>query len=98
MVDENLFHQCKEYLHVEGQHFQRLPWSMNCNYFITNVIGQQVYWFICKILMNLAAGGALVAVNCRALSWSTKVKSSLYCKLKWLCDSRVLYLACGNVS
>jgi hypothetical protein len=33
----------KRLLCVEGQHFQHLLWSLNCNYFIPNVIGRQAY-------------------------------------------------------
>jgi hypothetical protein len=51
---------CEECLCIEGQHFQHLLWSVNCNYFISNVIGQEAYWFIGKIHMRLAAGGAPV--------------------------------------
>jgi hypothetical protein len=42
-VNQNLFRQCEECLSVEGQHFQHLLWSVNCNYFIPNVISQQAY-------------------------------------------------------
>jgi hypothetical protein len=41
-VNQNLFCQCEECLHVDGQHFQHL-WPVNCNYFILNIIGQQAY-------------------------------------------------------
>jgi hypothetical protein len=37
-------------LRVEGQHFQHLLWSVNCNYFIPNVIGRQACWFIAKLV------------------------------------------------
>jgi hypothetical protein len=30
---------CERYLHVEGQHFQHILWSVNCDYFIPNTIG-----------------------------------------------------------
>lgn len=49
MVDQNLFLQCKECLHVRRQRFQRLLWSVNCCYFILNIISQDAYWFISKI-------------------------------------------------
>jgi hypothetical protein len=31
-----------------------------------------------KIFMALTAGGALVAVKCRAVNWSTKLRTSFY--------------------
>jgi hypothetical protein len=42
-VNQNHFRRCEEFLHVDGQHFQRLLLSVNCNYFIPNIIGQQEY-------------------------------------------------------
>jgi hypothetical protein len=48
---------CERYLCVEGWHFQHLLWSVNCNYFIKNVIGHQSGWFIDKICMHLVASG-----------------------------------------
>jgi hypothetical protein len=42
-LEQNLFCQYEECLLVEGQHIQHLPWSVNCNYFILNIIGQQAY-------------------------------------------------------
>jgi hypothetical protein len=54
---------CERYLRVEGQHFQHLLWSVNCNYFIPNVIGCRACWFTAKIGMRLAASGAPVAVE-----------------------------------
>jgi inhibitor of nuclear factor kappa-B kinase subunit alpha len=42
-VNQNLFCWCEECLRVEGQHFQHLLCSVNCNYFIPNVIGQRAY-------------------------------------------------------
>jgi hypothetical protein len=47
---QNSFHRCKEYLRVEGQ---RLLWSLNCNYFISNVVGRHVCWFTSKIRMHI---------------------------------------------
>jgi hypothetical protein len=51
---------CKKYLCVRGWHFQHLLWSVNCNYFISNVIDHQACWFIGKICMRLAASDAPV--------------------------------------
>jgi hypothetical protein len=76
MVNRNLFRWCEECLRVEGQHFQHLLWSVNCN-FIPNVIGQQAYWFIGNIRIRLAAGSSPVTVKRRAVNRSTKVKTSL---------------------
>jgi hypothetical protein len=42
-VNQNTFRLCEEYLRVELQNFEHLLWSVNCNYFIPNVIGQQAY-------------------------------------------------------
>jgi hypothetical protein len=42
-VNQNLYLRCKEYLHVERQHFQHLLRSVNCNYFNPNAISQQGY-------------------------------------------------------
>jgi hypothetical protein len=56
---------------------QQLLRSMNCKYFIPNVIGQQAYWFIGKIRTRLAVGGAPVAVIRSAVNWSTQVKTSM---------------------
>jgi hypothetical protein len=64
---------CERYLHVDGQHFQHL-WSVNCNYFITNVIGYHACWFIGKICTCITASGALVAVKCKAMEPVNKVK------------------------
>jgi hypothetical protein len=61
-----------------GQHFQHLLWSVNCNYFIPNVTGQQPYWFISKIRMHLTASVAPVTMKCSALNRSTNVRTSLY--------------------
>jgi hypothetical protein len=41
-VNQNLFRRCEECLRVEGQHFPQLLLSVNCNYFIPNVIGQRI--------------------------------------------------------
>jgi hypothetical protein len=57
-INWNFFLRSEEYLHVEGQHFQHLLWSVYCNYFIPNVIGQQACWFIGKIRMHLTAPAA----------------------------------------
>jgi hypothetical protein len=78
MLNQNLFRQCEEHLRVEEQHFQYLLWSLNCNYFIPNVIAQQAYWFISKICVRLAAGGAPVAVKRRSMTKSTNVRTFLY--------------------
>jgi hypothetical protein len=43
-----------------GQHFQHHLWSVNCNYFIPNITGQQAYWFIGKICMRLTASSEQV--------------------------------------
>jgi hypothetical protein len=59
-INQNLFRWCDEHLHVEGQNFQHLLWSVNYNYFIPNVIGQKAYFFIDKIFRHLAAGFARV--------------------------------------
>jgi hypothetical protein len=56
---------------LKGTAFSTPP--VICNNFIPNVIRQQVYCFIGKIRMRLAAGGAPVAVN-----RSTKVRTALY--------------------
>jgi hypothetical protein len=77
-ANQNLLHRCEECLRVEGQHFQHLLWCVNCNYFISNVIGQQPYWFSGKICMLFAAGCAPVAVKRRAVNWPAKVSTSLY--------------------
>jgi hypothetical protein len=58
--------------------FHHFLWSVNCNDFIPNVIGQQAYWFIGKIHMRLAASSALVTIKCRSMNQSTKVRTSLY--------------------
>jgi hypothetical protein len=78
-VNQNLFHRCEECLHVglNGQHFQHLLWSVNCNYFIPNVIGQQAYLFTGKICMRLAAGSAVIAVKRIAVNRSTKLRTAL---------------------
>jgi hypothetical protein len=55
-----------------------LIWSVNCNYFIPKVIGQQVYWFIGNVRVLLAAGGALVAVKRSAVNRSAGVRTFLY--------------------
>jgi hypothetical protein len=65
---------CERYLLVEGQQFQHLLWSLNCNCFIPNVIGQQAYWFIGKIHIPLASGGAPLAVKRRAMEPVREVK------------------------
>jgi hypothetical protein len=52
---------------LRGQHFQHLPWSVNYNYFIPNVIGGQACWFVCKIRLRLAASGAPAVVKRRAV-------------------------------
>jgi hypothetical protein len=70
-VNQSHFRWRKKCLHVEGQHFQHLLWSVNCNYIIPNVIGQYEYWFIGKIRMFLAADGAPVAVKRRAMNQPT---------------------------
>jgi hypothetical protein len=44
---------------------------------ILNIIGHQAYWFIGKIHMRLAAGGAPVAIKRRAMNQSTKFKNSV---------------------
>jgi hypothetical protein len=36
---------------------------VNCNYFISNIIGQQAYWVIGKIRICLAAGSAPVTMK-----------------------------------
>jgi hypothetical protein len=42
-VNQNLFRQCEECLHVDGHHFQHALQSVNCNYLIPNVIGHRAY-------------------------------------------------------
>jgi hypothetical protein len=42
-VNQYVFLRCEECLRVEVQHFLHLLWSVNCNYFIRNVTGQQAY-------------------------------------------------------
>jgi hypothetical protein len=63
-------------------HSQHFLWSVNCNYFIPIVIGQQAYWFISKIRMCLTAHGASVAVKRKTLNSSTSVRNFLYKRLK----------------
>jgi hypothetical protein len=58
-------------LRAEVQHFQHLLWSVNCKYFIPNVIGQQACRFIGKIRMRIAARSAPVAVKRKAVNRST---------------------------
>jgi hypothetical protein len=65
----------KKYLCVACQHFQHFIWSVNCNYFIPNVIGRQACWFIGKIRVRLAAGGAPVVVKRRSVESINKVKN-----------------------
>jgi hypothetical protein len=55
-----------------GQHFQHRLWSVNCNYFIPNVIGRKVGWVTGKTRMGLAASSAPVAVRRRAVNSSSK--------------------------
>jgi hypothetical protein len=69
---------CEIYLHVAGQHFQHL-WSLNCNYFTPKFMGRQACWFIGKIRLRLAAGGAMVAVKHRAVELVNKIKILLLC-------------------
>jgi hypothetical protein len=76
-VSQNLFHWHEECLRVEEQHFQHLLWSVNCNFFIPNIIRQQVHWFISKIHICLAAGSALAAMNHSTMNRSTKVSTFL---------------------
>jgi hypothetical protein len=40
---QNLFRRCEECPRVGGQHFRYPFCSVNCNYFILNVIGQKAY-------------------------------------------------------
>jgi hypothetical protein len=40
---------CARYLRVDGQQLQQLLWSVNCNYYIRNIIGSQACWLIGKI-------------------------------------------------
>jgi hypothetical protein len=47
------------------------------NYFTPNVIGHQVYWFIGKICMRLAASGAAIAVKSRAMEPVNNVKKTV---------------------
>jgi hypothetical protein len=68
----------KECLYVEGQHFEFILWSVNCKYFIPNVISQQAYQFIDKIYMHLTASGTLVTVKRRAMNQSIKLRTSPY--------------------
>jgi hypothetical protein len=42
-VNQSLFRRCEECLRVKGQQFQHNLRSVNCNYFIPNVIGQLAY-------------------------------------------------------
>jgi hypothetical protein len=65
---------CERYLHVEGRHFKHLLRSVNCNYFIQNVIGRQARSFIDKIRMRLAGGSAQFTAKRRAVEWVNKVK------------------------
>jgi hypothetical protein len=59
------------------QRFQHLIWSVNCNYFISKVIGQQAYWFIGKIRMRLAA--CRVPINkCKNLSVHSSRRTLLH--------------------
>jgi hypothetical protein len=74
-VSQNLFHWREECLHVE--HFQHLLRSVNCSYFIPNIISQQAYWFISKIRICLAAGSALAALKHSTMNQSTKVSTFL---------------------
>jgi hypothetical protein len=71
--------------------FSTLLWSVNSNYFIFNVIGQLVYWFMGKIRMRFAAGGAPVAVKHRAVNRSTKVRISLCVCVRACVRACVLY-------
>jgi hypothetical protein len=54
-VNQNLLRRCEDCLYVQGQYFQHLPVSVNCNYFIRNVIG--------TLLIRLAAGGTKVRTS-----------------------------------
>jgi hypothetical protein len=65
---------CERYLCVEGQHFQHLLRSVNCNYFIPNIIGHQACSFISKIRMRLTVSGTLVTMKQRALELVNKTK------------------------
>jgi hypothetical protein len=91
-LNQNFCRRCEEYLRVEGQHIQRLMWSVNCNYFIPNVIGQQAYWFIGKIRMRFAAGGAPAAVKRRAVNPPTK--AYIYREVP---DGRLVWVKCKYV-
>jgi hypothetical protein len=82
-VNQNLFRRCEECLCVDGQHYQHHLWSMNCKYFIPNVIGLQAYWFIGKIGMYLATSSAPVAVKSRAVNCSTKTRTSLWFRCRY---------------
>jgi hypothetical protein len=75
-VNQNFFRRWNKCLRVEWQLLQHQLWSVNCNYFIRNVIGQQESWFIGKIRIRLAAGGAPVAVKRRVVNRSTKISCS----------------------
>jgi hypothetical protein len=77
-VNLNLFRRFGECLRVEGQHLQHPLWSVNCNYFVPNVTGQDAYWFIGKIRLHPAADDAPVAMKRRAVNRSTKIRTSPY--------------------
>jgi hypothetical protein len=64
----------KRYLRAEGQHSEHILLSVNCYYFIPNVIGGQACSFLGKICMRLVASGAPSAVKHRTVESVKKVK------------------------
>jgi hypothetical protein len=50
-VNQNIL-QCEEYVYVDWQHFEHLLCSVNCNYFVPNMISQQAHQFIGKICIE----------------------------------------------
>jgi hypothetical protein len=77
-VRQNLFRRCEECLRVQGQHFQHFLLSVNCNYFIPNVIDKQALCIIGEIHNRIAAGVAPVVLKRSAVNRSTKERTSLY--------------------
>jgi hypothetical protein len=76
-VFSNKTRNCERYLRVQGQHFNTSCELWNVNYFIPSVIGHQACWFIGKIRIRLAAGGAPVAVKRRAVEPVNRCKNPL---------------------
>jgi hypothetical protein len=73
-VNQNIRLQCKECPCTGGQNFRCLLWSVNCNYFILNIINYETCWLNSKIHISLAASSIPVAVKRKDMEPVYKVK------------------------